>query len=76
MGTAGLIFIKREGEENPFIRACYLPTCPFVGPHVGISFANGLTFHDRPDYGDGDWTDEEFAAAYQARTPDNVVTPD
>lgn len=76
-GTRGLIFIKRDWEENPFIRAFYLPTCPFVGPHVAISLHNGVNFYDKKDYGDGDWSDDEFAAAYEARLPDDVVkTPE
>lgn len=77
VGTSGLIFIKREWEENPFIRAFYLSTCPFVGPHVAISFQHGLKFYDRKDYGDGKWSDEEFAVAYETRSPHDVVrTPD
>jgi hypothetical protein len=76
-GTSGLIFIKREWEEAPFVRAFYLPTCPFVGPHVAISFQNGLNLCDRNDYGDGAWSDEEFAIAYETRSPEDVVkTPD
>lgn len=76
-GTRGLIFIKREWEDDPFVRAFYLSTCPFVGPHVAISFQYGLNFYDRNDYGDGDWSDEEFAVAYETRSPDDIVkTPD
>jgi hypothetical protein len=76
-GTRGLIFIKREWEDDPFVRAFYLSTCPFVGPHVAISFQYGLNFYDQNDYGDGDWSDEEFAVAYETRSPDDVVkTPD
>lgn len=73
MGTRGHIFIKREWEENPFIKTYYLPTCPFVGPYFAISFDQGLMFHDHPDYGDGDWTDEEFAAAFEARSPEQLA---
>jgi hypothetical protein len=72
-GTAGLLFIQQSWESDPFIRTYFLPTCPFVGPYVAISFANGLTFHDHPDYGDGAWTDEEFGAAYTARTPEQLA---
>ena len=75
-GTRGFIFIKREWEEDPFIKTFYLPTCPFVGPHFAISFTNGLTYCDRHDYGEGSWTDEEFAEAFETRTPDQVVKPD
>jgi hypothetical protein len=73
MGTRGHIFIKREWEENPFIKTYYLPTCPFVGPYFAISFDQGLRFHDHPDYGNGDWTDEEFAAAFEGRSPGQLV---
>jgi len=71
--TIGHRFIKREWEENPFIKTYYLPTCPFVGPYFTISFDQGLRFHDHPDYGDGDWTDEEFAAAFEARSPEHLA---
>jgi hypothetical protein len=46
----------------------YLPTCPFVGPYFAISFANGLQFYDHNNYGDGAWTDEEFARVFNERT--------
>jgi hypothetical protein len=72
-GTKGHVFIKRKWEENPFIKTYYLPTCPFVGPYFAISFAQGLMFADHPDYGDGEWTDEEFAAAFQARSPEQLA---
>jgi hypothetical protein len=72
-GTRGHIFIKREWASNPFIRTYFIPTCPFVGPYFAISFDGGLRFHDHVDYGDGEWTDEEFAAAFEARSPDQVV---
>jgi hypothetical protein len=73
MGTRGQIFIKRDWEENPFIKTYYLPTCPFVGPYFAISFDQGLRFHDHTDYGDGAWTDQEFAAAFEARLPEQLV---
>lgn len=72
-GTRGHVFIKREWEENPFIRTYFLPTCPFVGPYFAISFDQGLRFHDHSDYGDGGWSDEEFAGAYEARSPDQLA---
>jgi len=72
-GTRGLIFIKREWEENPFVRAFYLPTCPFVGPYFAISFDQGLQYHDHIDYGDGDWSDEEFALTFEARSPEQLA---
>ena len=76
-GTRGLIFLKRDWEENPFIRTFYLPTCPFVGPNVAISMWDGLSFYDTVDYGDGNWSDAEFAAAFESRTLEDVApTPD
>jgi hypothetical protein len=73
MGTKGHVFIKREWEQNPFVKTYYLPTCPFVGPHFAISFDQGLSFHDHTDYGDGEWTDDEFAAAFNVRSPEDLV---
>jgi hypothetical protein len=72
-GTIGQIFIKRAWENDPFIRTYYLPTCPFVGPYFAISFAKGLAFHDHIDYGDGEWTDEEFVTAFNSRSPEQVI---
>ncbi len=76
LGTRGHVFIKREWEEHPFIKTYYLPNCPFVGPYFVISFDQGLTFHDRSDYGDGEWTDEEFAAVFEARSPEQLAKTD
>lgn len=75
-GTSGQIFIKREWEDNPFIKKFYLPTCPFVGPNFSISFRQGLRFYDHADYGDGAWTDEEFAAAFETRKPEDLAPSD
>lgn len=72
-GTRGHVFIKRDWETNPFFRTYYLPACPFVGPYFAISFEQGLRFHDHADYGDGDWTDEEFAAKFETKSPENLV---
>ena len=72
-GTRGFIFIKRSWEDNPFIKAYYLPTCPFVGPYFAISFSGGPLYRDHKDYGDGIWTDEEFAEVFEARLPNQLV---
>jgi hypothetical protein len=73
-GTAGLMFIRKDWEDRPFIRSYHARSCPFVGPYVAIGFEGGLQYFDHHDYGDGDWSDEEFAAAYTARTPDQLAT--
>ncbi|HXQ05400.1 MAG TPA: hypothetical protein VN831_11680 [Bradyrhizobium sp.] len=76
LGTKGHIFIKREWEKNPFVKAYYLPTCPFVGPYFAISFTHGLRFHDHNDYGDGAWTDEGFAQVFNDRTFERMPLTD
>jgi hypothetical protein len=73
LGTKGHIFIKREWEANPFVKVFYLPTCPFVGPYFAISFARGLQFYDHKDYGDGAWSDDEFAEVFNDRTFDQLA---
>lgn len=75
-GTMGHIFIKRAWEDNPFLKTFYLPQCPLVGPNFAISFKDGLKYHDHEDYGDGAWSDEEFAIAFNTRSPDDVIKPE
>ncbi|KSB91745.1 hypothetical protein AS593_06905 [Caulobacter vibrioides] len=72
-GSLGHIFIKRDWEENPFVKTFYLPQCPFVGPNFAISFEQGLQYHDLHDYGDGAWSDEDFVQAFNTRSPEDVV---
>lgn len=75
-GSLGHIFIKREWEEDPFMKVFYLPQCPLVGPNFAISFDQGLRYHDHSDYGDGTWTDEEFVDAFNGRDPEAVFKPE
>lgn len=73
-GTTGHLFIAREFETDPFVQTYYLPNCPFVGPLFSMEHSpEGWQFIDFPDYGEGDWTDEEFAARYQDRDPEAVA---
>lgn len=74
-GTLGHCFIRKGFEDHPFIATYFIPHCPFVGPLFGMGLGDrGWEFYDRPDYGDGDWTDEEFAVVYNEREPAQVVT--
>lgn len=74
--TLGHAFIRKDYEGHPYIRAYFLPNCPFVGPLFGMAPGKGgWEFFDLPDYGDGDWTDDEFAAAYNDRDPTLVAGP-
>ena len=74
-GTKGHVFIKKEYEIHPFIMAYFIPHCPFVGPLFGMNYDEaGWHIFDVPDYGDGMWTDEEFAREYNERDHTKVVT--
>lgn len=73
-GTLGHVFIRKAFEDHPFVSIYFLPRCPFVGPLFGMRHgAGGWEFFDKPDYGDGAWTDEEFAREYNERDPAQVV---
>lgn len=75
-GTSGHVFIRKSFETNPFVVKYFIPRCPFVGPLFGMGIAESgrWEFYDVPDYGDGDWTDEEFARQYNERDPSKVLT--
>ena len=74
--TLGHAIIRKDYENHPYIRSYFLPNCPFVGPLFGMApGSDGWEFFDLPDYGDGDLTDEEFAAAYNDRDPSLIVGP-
>jgi hypothetical protein len=73
-GTKGHVFIKKEYETDPFVVKYFIPRCPFVGPLFGMDFGeNGWTIFDVPDYGDGAWSDEEYAQQYNERDPMKVA---
>lgn len=73
-GTKGQVFLKRSFETNPFVKIYFLPRCAFVGPLFGIRFGQaGCEMMDVPDYGDGEWTDEEFACQFNERNFADVL---
>ena len=74
-GTKGHVFIKKEWETHPFILTYFVPNCPFVGPLFGMDpDENGAwNVFDKADYGEGEWTDEQFAREYNQRDPELVV---
>jgi hypothetical protein len=68
------LFIAQEFETDPFVQTYYLPNCPFVGPLFSIAWSEGgWQFIDFEHYGDGAWTDEEFAFQYENRDPNAVA---
>lgn len=73
-GTKGHQFIAQEWEDDPFIQTYFLHNCPFVGPFFSIKHdEEGWQFIDFPDYGERDLSDEEFAKAFDERTPDMLA---
>jgi len=75
-GTLGHVFIRKSYETNPFIQTYFLPRCPFVGPLFSMRHgASGWEFFALSDYGEGEWSDEEFATGYNERDPHAVVIP-
>lgn len=75
-GTPGAQFIKKEHENNPFVRAYIVPRSGFVGYLYGMErLPEGSWTHlDYVDYGDGEMTDEDFANWYRERDPAKVVS--
>jgi hypothetical protein len=80
-GTKGHTFVKRDFEDRPFVRTYVLPRCPLVG--VNFAMKPSYTSSDIQwkhidfvDYGDGSLTDDEFAKAYEARSPYSLAKED
>jgi hypothetical protein len=74
-GTKGHQFIAQDWETHPFVQTYYLHNCPFVGPLFDMEYGEqGWQFHDYPDYGERGWTDNEFARAFEERTPEMLAS--
>lgn len=62
-GARGYHFIKKEFENNPFIKIFYLPACKLVGPNYKINL-NKNTFEleicDLDEYDNVEISDEKF----------------
>lgn len=73
--TLGHVFIRKAWETHPYVLTYYIPHCPFVGPLFGMAHGPaGWELFDSNDYGDGELSDEEFAAAYNDRDPAQVAS--
>lgn len=58
----GEIYIKKNWENNPFIRKVYLPNCLLVGPKNRIeTLIPQVVVNDNFEYEDREITDEEFS---------------
>ena len=59
-GTKGAFFIKKEFENDPFIKRIYLPNCLLVGPQYELTNSpDGFQLKDE-NYGNKEITDLEF----------------
>lgn len=63
-GIRGASYLKREVENNPFIKKIYIPNCHLVGPSHKLEFVSegtqvGFQVHD-DEYEDREISDEEF----------------
>ncbi len=62
----GEIYIKKEWDNQPFIKKIYLPNCVLVGyKHRIVSIVPKLVINDQFHYEDDTLTDEEFAKLRQ-----------
>ena len=62
----GEIYIKKEWENQPFIKKIYLPNCVLLGhKHRIVSIVPQLVINDQFQYEDVILTDEEFAKLRQ-----------
>jgi hypothetical protein len=61
-GITGAAYVKKEYEENPFVKRIILPNCALVGSaHRMEHGPNGWIVMDNHTYEERDITDEEFA---------------
>jgi len=68
-GTKGAFFIKKEFENNPFVKRIYLPNCLLVGPRYEfINSPKGLLLKDE-NYENKEITDAEFKELLEKKNP-------
>lgn len=66
----GSAYIKKEFEEQPFVKRIILPNCNLVGPfHKLQSGPQGWIVLDDYDYEDKEISDEEFASLLKRERP-------
>ena len=68
-GIGGKAFLKKELEEDPFIKEIYLPNCTLVGPDHDLDFKGGkwVVESDGPYESEDEVTDEEFRELVENR---------
>lgn len=74
-GTKGNRFIKKDHENDPFLKKYYLPQCPLVSPMFSINFLpEGIGFFDFKQTEVREISDSEFAQLYNERDP-KLIAP-
>lgn len=74
-GTQGAFFIKKEMENNPFIKTYFLQQCPKVSPYYTVTFSDQMLpiFFDWKNLDDSEIDDSEFAKLHSLRKPEQLV---
>jgi hypothetical protein len=73
-GTQGGIFVAKQFEQDPFVKTYVLPRALLVGPFYSVEFDNRtMIVIDHPEYPDAIISDEEFAAIYNDRKPEQLA---
>lgn len=59
--TSGEVYIRKEWEDQPFIKKVYIPNCKLVGPlNRVVSMRPKLVIDDNYPYSNNEITDEQF----------------
>jgi len=67
-GIPGAAYIKKESENDPFVKEIILPNCYLVGHlHTLESSPKGWIVHDDHEYENKEITDQEFAELLKSR---------
>lgn len=66
--TPGVSFLKKSAENNPFIKAIYIPRCVHVGPCHKLELSDNKWVVIDKNYPDRKITDAEFAALFSEKS--------
>jgi hypothetical protein len=63
--SRGASFLKKEFENDPFVKTVYIPNCASVGPYHKLEHSSeGWLVHDEHDYGDREISDKEYVRLF------------
>jgi len=76
-GSRGAFFLRKDAETDPFISHYYLHQCPYVSPYYSMKDTSGAwLIFDHEVYPNVEISDEEFVAAFEARTAEQLAPDD